>query len=190
MAHGATGVHKKAAEDKGSKDPDLRQSEGAPSKSPPKVGSRAPEFSLRADDGSEVRLADLRGQRVVLYFYPKDMTPGCTQEACAFRDAHSEFQRVDTVVLGVSRDTTLKHQRFREKENLPFRLLSDPEADVIRRYGSWGPKKFMGRSFDGILRTTVVIGPDGTVERHYPKVSPKEHARQVLADIEGTQNVQ
>ena len=148
----------------------------------------APDFSLRADDGSDVRLSDFQGKRVVLYFYPKDMTPGCTQEACAFRDAHQAFEQIGAVVFGVSRDTTLKHQRFREKENLPFRLLSDPDAEVIRLYGSWGPKKFMGRSFDGILRTTIVIGPDGAVERHYTKVSPKEHARQILADIEGAQD--
>jgi peroxiredoxin len=151
----------------------------------PKEGSVAPAFTLTADDGSQVSLAGLRGKTVVLYFYPKDDTPGCTIEACGFRDAYGEIEAAGGVVLGVSRDTVEKHKKFKAKYNLSFPLLSDPDADVIAAYGSWGPKVFMGRKFDGILRTTVVIGPDGVIKKVFPKVSVKEHADEILAVLKG-----
>ncbi len=151
----------------------------------PKEGSAAPSFSLTADDGSQVSLAALRGKSVVLYFYPKDDTPGCTIEACGFRDAYGEIEAAGGVVLGVSRDTIEKHKKFKAKYNLTFPLLSDPDGDVISAYGSWGPKVFMGRKFDGILRTTVVIGPDGIIKKVFPKVSVKEHADEILAVLKG-----
>jgi thioredoxin-dependent peroxiredoxin len=111
------------------------------------------------------------------------MTPGCTVEACAFRDAHAEIEKMDAVVLGVSRDSVKTHARFRDKERLPFRLLSDPEGKVISAYGSFGEKSFMGRKFMGILRTTVLIDRSGKVRKVYPKVSPKQHASEVIADL-------
>ena len=138
-----------------------------------------------ADDGSEVSLSGLKGQNVVLYFYPKDNTPGCTTEAQNFRDANEALAAAGAVVLGVSRDSVKSHANFVAKQALNFRLLSDPEGDVISKYGSWGPKKFMGREFDGILRTTVLIDRDGKIAKVYPKVSVKTHAEEVLADLEG-----
>jgi peroxiredoxin Q/BCP len=153
------------------------------SRAAPAVGSAAPAFSLPADDGSTITLADLRGKNVVLYFYPKDDTPGCTKEACGFRDAAADLAAHKAVVLGVSRDTVAAHARFRAKYGLSFSLLSDPSAEVIAAYGSWGPKKFMGRAFDGILRTTVLIDADGKVKKVYPKVSPETHAQQIVEDL-------
>jgi peroxiredoxin Q/BCP len=150
----------------------------------PEVGAPAPDFTLLADDGSEVSLQDFRGQRVVLYFYPKDNTPGCTTEACGFRDLHPDFEGLNAVVLGVSRDSVRSHAGFREKQNLPFRLLSDPSAETIAAYGSWGEKTFMGRTGMGILRTTVLIDEAGRVLKVYPKVKTKTHAEEVKADLE------
>ena len=149
----------------------------------PQVGSLAPTFTLPASDGTQVSLADLRGKRVVLYFYPKDNTPGCTVEACGFRDARAEFEAENAVVLGVSRDSVRSHQGFVTKKELNFLLLSDPTGEVISAYGSWGPKKFMGRAFDGILRTTILIDEAGRIAKVYPKVSPKTHAAEILADL-------
>jgi peroxiredoxin Q/BCP len=149
----------------------------------PKIGSSAPTFALSADDGSEVSLASLKGRNVVLYFYPRDMTPGCTVEACAFRDAHAAIEKKGAVVLGVSRDSVATHAKFRDKEKLPFRLLSDPAGEVIASYGSFGEKSFMGRRFMGILRTTVLIDGKGKVRKVYPKVSPKTHVAEVLEDL-------
>lgn len=149
-----------------------------------KVGSAAPGFALAADDGSELSLSALKGKNVVLYFYPRDATPGCTVEACGFRDAHRAFEKKNAVVIGVSTDSVASHAKFRAKEKLPFRLLSDPEAEVISAYGSYGEKVFMGRKSIGTLRTTVLIDRKGKVRKVYPKVSPKEHAAQVLADLD------
>jgi peroxiredoxin Q/BCP len=156
----------------------------APAAQPaPAVGAPAPEFSLPADDGSTVTLSALRGKTVVLYFYPKDDTPGCTREACGFRDRSAEFASKNAVVFGVSRDSVASHQKFKAKYGLSFGLLSDPDAATIAAFGSWGNKTFMGRQMVGILRTTVVIGPDGLVRAVYPKVSVDTHADQILADL-------
>ncbi len=150
----------------------------------PEVGTAAPDFSLPADDGTEVSLAALRGKTVVLYFYPKDSTPGCTVEAVNFRDLKPELDALNVVVLGVSRDSLKRHSNFVKKQKLNFHLLSDPDGDVISAYGSWGPKKFMGREFDGILRTTVIIDAEGQVQKVYPKVRTKTHGAEVLADLQ------
>ena len=160
-------------------------SEAAPTaKAAPEVGADAPAFDLESDGGGKVSLESLRGKNVVLYFYPRDDTPGCTVEACGFRDASDELKAKGAVVLGVSRDTVAKHDKFKSKFNLNFPLLSDPDGEVISAYGSWGKKKFMGREFDGILRTTVLIDKDGKIAKVYPKVSPKTHATEVLRDLE------
>jgi peroxiredoxin Q/BCP len=149
----------------------------------PKVGDLAPAFSAAATDGSTIRLADLTGKSVVLYFYPKDDTPGCTKEACAFRDIYRQFQQKGAVVLGVSADSAKSHAKFTEKFRLPFPLLADEERNIVKAYGAWGEKTFMGRKFFGILRNTFLIGPDGRVKAVWPKVKPEEHAAEVLAAL-------
>jgi peroxiredoxin Q/BCP len=149
----------------------------------PKVGDLAPAFSATATDGSTIRLADLAGKNVVLYFYPKDDTPGCTKEACAFRDVHGQLLKKGAVVLGVSADSAKSHAKFTEKFQLPFPLLADEERQIVRAYGAWGEKTFMGRKFFGILRSTFLIGPDGRVKAVWPKVKPEEHAAEVLAAV-------
>jgi len=148
-----------------------------------KEGDRAPEFDLATDGGGRVRLSDLRGERVVLYFYPKDDTSGCTKEACGFRDSMTAFRARGIRVLGVSPDDVASHDRFRDKFDLNFPLLSDPDHAVAEAYGAWGTKKMYGREYEGILRSTFVIGPDGLVEKVYPKVKPAEHAEQILSDL-------
>jgi peroxiredoxin Q/BCP len=148
-----------------------------------KEGDRAPEFDLATDGDGRVRLSDLRGERVVLYFYPKDDTSGCTKEACGFRDSMAAFRERGIRVLGVSPDDVASHDRFREKFDLNFPLLSDPDHAVAEAYGAWGTKKMYGREYEGVLRSTFVIGPDGLVEKVYPKVKPAEHAEQILADV-------
>jgi peroxiredoxin Q/BCP len=146
-------------------------------------GDLAPDFSLPDANGTVVRLADFRGQRVVLYFYPRDNTPGCTKEACGFRDVYSDYQRKNAVVLGISTDDAKSHTKFATKYNLPFTLLSDAEGHVSTTYESYGLKKFMGKEYMGISRNTFVIGPDGKIEKIYRKVKPEPHATQVLADL-------
>ena len=147
------------------------------------VGQAAPAFSLPADDGSTISLADLKGQNVVIYFYPRDMTPGCTVEACGFRDSQAALRKLGAVVLGVSKDSVKTHQKFKVKEKLNFPLLSDETGEMIAAYGSWGPKTFMGRKFDGILRTTVLIDKNGKIAKLWPKVDVKVHAAHVLDDL-------
>jgi peroxiredoxin Q/BCP len=132
------------------------------------AGDTAPEFSLAADDGTRVSLSDLRGQNVVLYFYPRDDTPGCTKEACDFRDALPRFKATNAVIFGVSPDTVASHARFKSKFGLPFTLLADPDHEVAERYGVWRPKKFMGREFLGIVRTTFIIDPQGIISHIFP----------------------
>lgn len=149
-------------------------------------GDAAPDFDLPSESGARVRLRDLRGKRVVLYFYPKDDTPGCTTEACSFRDAWSELERRGVVVLGVSKDSPKSHLRFKEKYGLPFTLLSDEDHAVADAYGVWGPKKFMGREYEGMDRATFLIGPDGRIEAVWPKVKPEGHAEEVLAAVDRT----
>ena len=144
------------------------------------VGEPAPAFTLRASSGETVRLADLRGRRVVLYFYPKDDTPGCTKEACDFRDRLPSFAKANAVVLGVSRDDEASHQRFAKKFDLPFPLLSDPDGAVCKAYGVWQQKSMYGRTYWGIERTTVVIDEQGRIAAVYPKVRVDGHADAVL----------
>ncbi|NEP16193.1 MAG: thioredoxin-dependent thiol peroxidase [Leptolyngbya sp. SIO4C1] len=148
------------------------------------VGDPAPDFSLPDADGNTVSLADFKGQRVVLYFYPRDNTPGCTKEACAFRDAYANYQQKGVAVLGVSADDAKSHHKFAAKHGLPFPLLVDEAAKVAEAYGSYGLKKFMGREYMGISRSTFVIGPDGRLEKIYRKVKPEAHPTDVLADLE------
>ena len=150
----------------------------------PTVGDPAPDFTLSADDGDEVSLESLRGKTVVLYFYPRDSTPGCTTEACNFRDMQAELEAKGAVVVGVSRDSVKSHANFKNKQSLNFPLLSDPSGEMIAAYGAWGPKVFMGRKANGIIRSTFIIDPDGNIAKHYPKVSVKTHADEVLADLE------
>jgi thioredoxin-dependent peroxiredoxin len=149
----------------------------------PPTGSHAPEFTLDDQDGTPHSLTDYAGRYVLIYFYPKDDTPGCTKEACAIRDALPDFKNLDAVVLGISPDTAQSHKKFAEKYGLPFTLLADPERTVIDAYGVWGKKKFMGREYDGVLRTSFLVSPDGTIARVYESVKPEEHAAQVLADL-------
>jgi len=146
-------------------------------------GDPAPDFELESDDGETVRLSDLRGTQVVLYFYPKDDTPGCTTQACGVRDAWGEFERAGAVVLGVSPDSVASHVKFKERYGLPFRLLADSDHAVADEYGVWGEKKFMGRTFMGVSRSTFVIAEDGTLKRVMHDVKPDTHADQVLETL-------
>jgi peroxiredoxin Q/BCP len=148
------------------------------------VGDPAPDFSLPDAEGNLYRLADLQGKRVVLYFYPRDNTPGCTKEACGFRDNYAAYQDKDVVVLGVSADDAKAHTKFIAKHNLPFPLLIDEGAKVAEAYGSYGLKKFMGKEYMGISRSTFIIGADGTLEKIYRKVKAETHAATVLEDLE------
>jgi thioredoxin-dependent peroxiredoxin len=144
-------------------------------------GDQAPDFTLRSDAGTDVTLSALRGRPVVLYFYPKDDTPGCTTQACGIRDAYGDFERAGAVVLGVSPDDERSHAEFKKKYDLPFTLLADTDRAVAEQYGVWGEKSYMGRSFFGVKRSTFVIGKDGTVKKVFEKVKPAEHAGDVLA---------
>ena len=145
------------------------------------VGQPAPDFRLQDDTGTERTLADFRGRSLVLYFYPKDDTPGCTREAHDFRDLAAEFQGRNAAIVGVSKDSVASHQKFKVKHNLPFMLLSDPEGQVVEAYGVWKEKNMYGRKMMGIERTTVVIGPDGNVQQVFPKVKVAGHAQAVLS---------
>ena len=149
-------------------------------------GSPAPDFELTSDSGETVKLSALRGKPVVLYFYPKDDTPGCTTQACGIRDAYGEFEQAGAVVLGVSPDDEKSHVKFRKKYDLPFPLLADTEHEVAERYGVWGEKKFMGRTYMGVKRWTFVIAEDGTVKKVFPDVKPAEHVDKVLAILHGS----
>lgn len=151
----------------------------------PKIGNLAPAFSLTNQNGETVSLKDFKGQKnVVLYFYPKASTPGCTTQACGLRDAMAELQKLDTVVLGVSPDKPAALQRFIDKQNLNFDLLSDPDHAVADKYGAWGPKKFMGREYEGILRTSFLIGKEGKLRHIMDKVKTKTHDQEVLAYVQ------
>ncbi len=145
------------------------------------VGSKAPEFTLTDKDGKAVSLSDFRGKKVVLYFYPKDNTPGCTRQACAFGGAYAEFRALNAVVIGVSKDSAASHQKFAEKYDLPFILLSDPERKAIEAYGVWQEKKNYGKVSMGVARSTYVIDENGVIEKVMPKVKPDTNAEEILA---------
>lgn len=148
-------------------------------------GTTAPDFTLPADGGGEVALSDYRGKKVVLYFYPKDDTSGCTTEACNFRDDYSSILAAGAIVLGVSPDTIKSHDKFKLKYELPFALLSDPEHRVAEMYGAWGEKKMYGKTYMGILRSTFIIDEQGIIIKVFPKVKPKNHSQEVLAVLSG-----
>lgn len=144
-------------------------------------GKTAPSFTLQDADGKRVALADLRGQDVIVYFYPRDETPGCTKEACAFRDLWQAFRDQGAVVLGVSPDSVDSHRRFADHHELPFTLLADPDKKVMRTYGAWGEKTMYGKTVEGVIRSTVWIGADGKVRRHWKRVSKAaDHPAKVL----------
>jgi peroxiredoxin Q/BCP len=145
------------------------------------IGKAAPAFSLLNQDGEKVSLKDYKGEKnVVLYFYPKAMTPGCTTQACGIRDSQRKFQAIDTVVLGISPDRETSLVKFREKERLNFPLLSDPDHKVAEAYGAWGMKKLYGREYEGLIRSTYIIGKDGKLKYALPKVNTKTHHEDVL----------
>jgi len=146
-----------------------------------KEGDKAPDFTTMTADGAQVSLSDYKGKNVVLYFYPRDDTPGCTKEACAFRDELEGFENIGAIVLGVSTDTAESHRKFENKYKLRFPLLADEEKKIVRAYGVWGQKSFLGRKYMGTHRVTFLIGPDGKIKKIWPKVKPAEHAREVLA---------
>jgi len=148
------------------------------------IGDAAPDFTLSDQFGEIHQLSDYRGKKVVLYFYPKDDTPGCTKEACGFRDNFQKYRKRKMVVLGVSKDSTKSHVKFSEKYSLPFTLLSDDNNEVSQAYGVWGLKKFMGKEYYGINRMTFIIDEDGKILRIYEKVKPENHAEEILADID------
>ena len=145
------------------------------------IGDKAPDFALQDKDGRLVRLSDFAGKRVVLYFYPRDNTPGCTRQACAFSRTNDDFQARNTVVIGVSKDSAASHLKFAQKYQLPFVLLSDPELQAIQAYGVWQEKKLYGKVSMGVVRTTYVIDAQGCIEKVMPKVKPDTNADELLA---------
>ena len=149
------------------------------------VGMKAPEFTLPDKDGNMVSRADFAGKKVVLYFYPRDNTPGCTRQACAFASAYEEFKNINAVVIGVSKDSVTSHQKFAEKHGLPFILLSDPERAAIEAYGVWQEKKNYGKVSMGVVRSTFVIDENGVVEKVMPKVKPDTNAAEIMAYLRG-----
>jgi peroxiredoxin Q/BCP len=149
-----------------------------------KEGQKAPDFTLASGDGSQVSLASLKGKPVVLYFYPKDDTPGCTKEACAFRDNQSRLKKAGAVVLGVSPDSVASHQKFGAKYTLPFTLLSDPDKAVAKKFGAFGEKVMYGKKVVGMIRSTFVIDAEGVVRKVFPKVRVDGHAEQVLQALQ------
>lgn len=148
------------------------------------VGDAAPDFTLPDQNGEEHRLSDYRGKPVVLYFYPKDDTSGCTKEACGFRDDYSAYKEAGVIILGVSPDSPKSHTNFITKYDLPFTLLADTEREVLKLYGAWGLKKMYGREYEGVLRTTYLIDADGKIAKVYEKVKPAAHSAEILADME------
>lgn len=147
---------------------------------PLSAGTLAPDFTLQDETGTPQSLSDYRGKSIVLYFYPKDDTPGCTKEACNFRDDYSAYEGSEVVILGVSPDTPASHAKFKSKHGLPFSLLADTEREVCKTYGVWGRKKYMGREYDGVLRTTFLIDSEGKIIKVFENVKPAEHSREIL----------
>ena len=149
------------------------------------IGSQAPDFALTDKDGNTVRLSDFLGRKVVLYFYPKDNTPGCTRQACAFAAAYEDFRSQDIAVIGISKDSAASHRKFAEKFNLPFLLLSDPELQAIQSYGVWQEKKLYGKVSMGVVRSTFIIDAQGRLEKSMPKVKPDTNAAEILSYLAG-----
>lgn len=149
------------------------------------VGEKAPEFTLADRNGQPVRLSDFAGKRVVLYFYPRDNTPGCTRQACAFARLYEEFQALNAVVVGISKDSAASHDKFAQKYSLPFVLLSDPELLAIQAYGVWQEKKLYGKTSMGVVRTTYLLDEQGVIQKVMPKVKPDQNAGEVLAFLKG-----
>ena len=148
---------------------------------------KAPDFSLPDKDGNTVRLSDFQGKKVVLYFYPKDNTPGCTRQACAFAASYEQFKAQDIVVIGISKDSVVSHLKFAQKYDLPFILLSDPELQAIQAYGVWQEKKLYGKVSMGVVRTTYIINEQGIIEKVMPKVKPDTNAAEILTYLAGEQ---
>jgi len=146
-------------------------------------GEQAPDFTAKATDGRQISLSDFKGNNVVLYFYPRDDTPGCTKESCGFRDEFSVFKKKGAVVLGISTDTVKSHVKFTEKYKLPFLLLADEDKSIVQAYGVWGQKSFLGRKYMGTHRVTFLIGAEGKIKKIWPKVKPAEHAKEVLDSL-------
>jgi peroxiredoxin Q/BCP len=149
----------------------------------PKIGDPAPNFRLPSTEGTDVSPKDFKGKHLVLYFYPKDDTPGCTAEACSFRDSNADLKAAGAVVLGVSTDPIKSHEKFRQKHNLNFPLLSDESADIAKMYGVWKEKNLYGRRTWGVARTTYLIGPDGRIKKIYKKIDTAKHGQDILADL-------
>ena len=149
------------------------------------VGSKAPAFTLNDKNGNPVSLSDFLGTKVILYFYPKDNTPGCTRQACAFAQSYEEFERNDVVVIGISKDSVASHLKFAQKYELPFVLLSDPELQTIEAYGVWQEKKLYGKVSMGVVRSTYLINEEGIIEKVMPKVKPDTNAADILAYLNG-----
>ncbi|RMH65060.1 MAG: thioredoxin-dependent thiol peroxidase [Calditrichaeota bacterium] len=145
------------------------------------IGTLAPDFTLPDQDGQTLSLKELRGQWVVLYFYPKDMTPGCTTEACTFQEELPAFEQLDARIIGVSKDSVKRHRTFADKHNLTFTLLSDEKGTMVEAYGAWQEKRLYGKTYWGIVRMTYIIDPDGRIAHVFPKVKPKEHPAEVAA---------
>lgn len=154
--------------------------------SPLKPGELAPNFDYTDIDGSSKNTADLKGQSLLVYFYPRDDTPGCTTEACGFRDSFDSFQQANITIIGVSCDNEKSHEKFRNKYNLPFALASDEDQSIVKAYGVWGEKKFMGKTFEGIHRISFLVDTEGVIAKVYPKVKPAKHAQEILDDAEIT----
>jgi thioredoxin-dependent peroxiredoxin len=147
------------------------------------AGQQAPEFTLTDSKGGVHRLSDYRGETIVLYFYPKDDTPGCTKEACSFRDSYQDFCEAGVEVIGISPDSEKSHSKFIDKYELPFTLLSDPDHQVCEAFGVWGIKKSFGREYEGVYRTTFVIGSEGKIKRVFENVKPSDHSQEVLEEV-------
>lgn len=146
-------------------------------------GEKAPDFELKDSEGTVHKLSDYSGERMVLYFYPKDDTPGCTAEACSFRDTYVDFKNADVTIIGISPDKVESHKKFKEKYSLPFTLLADPDHQVCEAYGVWGLKKSFGREYEGVYRTTYIIDPEGQVQRVFENVKPSDHSQEVLKEL-------
>ena len=148
-----------------------------------KIGTQAPNFTVVNQHGEDVSLSDYRGQKVFIWFYPKASTPGCTVEGCTLRDSYEEFTAKNIVIIGVSMDTVKRQSNFATKKNFPYQLLADTEGEIVRAFGAWGPKKFMGKEYEGILRSSFLIDENGLIEKVFAKVKTKSHAQDVLSSL-------